>query len=165
MSVLGFQEAFEHALDVQISKAPDIVLSVASPVGFCMLKLVSWLDRRVESRVKDATDFSYLIQNYSKIPEVYETLHDEGYMKAQEWDDRKASAMKLGIDVATIASPETIKFLNVGLFGRPDMTERIARDMQKFDGRSLTECMDWFDIFANSYKSVLSDTSARTRDE
>ena len=64
-----------------------------------------------------------------------------------------------------ITSVKFIGKLPDGLFDCPNMTERFASDMQKFDGRSLAEFMDWFDIFANSYKSVLSDTSASTRDE
>ena len=150
MNVLGFQEAFEHALDVQIGDAPDTIISVASPVGLCLLKLVSWLDRRIELRPKDATDFSYLIQSYSKIPDVFDALYEEGYMKAQEWDDYMASAMKLGEDVAVIASTETTKFLKDGLFDRPDRAEQFAREMQGDDGR----CMESFDIFAKSYMSV-----------
>ena len=33
MNVRGFAEALEHALDVQISEEPDIVVPVASPAG------------------------------------------------------------------------------------------------------------------------------------
>ena len=151
MYVHGFQEAFEHALDVYISEAPDIIIPVASPAGFCLLKLVSWLGREVELRAKDAIDLSYLIQNYSKIPEVFDTLYEEGYMAAQEWDVYMASAMKLGEDVAVIAYPKTTKYLKDGLFNRPDVTERFARDMQKLDGKSLARCKEWLDILTKSY--------------
>lgn len=151
MNVLGYQEAFEHALDVQISVVPDITISVASPAGLCLLKLVSWLDRVIELRAKDATDLSYLIQNYSKIPEVFDALYEGEYMAAQEWDDHKASAMKLGEEVALIASLDTTKFLKEDLFHHPDMTEQLARDMQKLDGKSLARCKEWLEIFEKSF--------------
>ena len=109
MNVNGFKEAFEHAVNARISELPDITIPVASPAGFCLLKLVSWLDREREMRAKDATDLIYLIQNYSKIPGVRETLYEEGYMEAQEWDEELASTMKLGEDVAVIASPRDEK--------------------------------------------------------
>lgn len=64
MNVRGFTEAFEHALEVQISEAPDIIIPVVSPAGFALLKLVSWLDREVELRPKDASDFLYTTQSY-----------------------------------------------------------------------------------------------------
>lgn len=151
MTVHGFPEAFEHALDVQICEEPDIVVPVASPAGMCLLKLVSWLDREVELRAKDATDFSYLIQTYSKIPEISDALYKEGYMEAQRWDESKASAMKLGKDVAVIASPETKEFLKDELFSNLDRTEQFTRDMQELDGMSLARFVERFDTFARAF--------------
>ncbi len=116
--MLGFSEALANALNVQISENPQAIIPVASPIGICLLKLVSWLDRKVELRPKDATDFLYLIESYSKIPEINEALFDQGYMEAQEWDETKASAMKLGKDVSEIASRETKDFLLAELFNQ-----------------------------------------------
>ncbi len=154
MNVHGFTEAFEHALEAQIGEVPDIVIPVASPEGFALLKLVSWLDRGRESRPKDASDFFYMIQNYHKIPEILDALYEKGYMEAQEWDELNASAMKLGKDVAAIASQESIKLLESGLFKHPERAEQFAREMQWDSGRGLQRCMDCFDIFI---KSCLGD--------
>lgn len=151
MSMHGFPEAFEHALDVQISEAPDIFIPVASPAGICLLKLVSWLDREIELRAKDATDFGYLIQTYSKIPEISDALYEEGYMEAQEWDEPKASATKLGKDAAVIASPKTVEFLESELFSNLDRTEQFVRDMQEHSGMSVERYAEWFSIFAESF--------------
>ena len=151
MKVHGFSEAFEHALNVQISEEPSITIPVASPAGICLLKLVSWLDREVELRAKDATDFNYLIQSYSKIPEISDALYEDGYMEAQEWDECKASAMKLGKDVAVIASLETKEFLKDELFGDSNRTEQFARDMQGHGGISMERCMEWLSIFAETF--------------
>lgn len=151
MNVHGFSEVFEHALDVQISEEPDIVILVASPAGICLLKLVSWLDREVELRAKDATDFSYLIQSYSKIPEIFDALYEEGYMEIVEWDEFKASAMRLGKDVAVIASLETIGFLEEELFNHPTRTEQFVRDMQGRSDKGLAQCAEWFDIFTGAF--------------
>tara|TARA_R110002094_G_scaffold185592_1_gene161998 strand:- start:3371 stop:4201 length:831 start_codon:yes stop_codon:yes gene_type:complete len=147
MSVLGFSEAFEHVLSVQISEDPEIVIPVASPAGICLLKLVAWLDREIELRAKDATDFSYLIQSYSKIPEILEALYEDGYMESQEWGETKASAMKLGIDTADIASSETIEFLSEKLFNQPAKVEQFVRDMGRRGGSGLAQNAEWFDIF------------------
>ena len=151
MKVHGFSEAFEHALDVQISEAPNIVIPVASPAGICLLKLVSWLDREFQLKPKDAIDFGYLIQSYSKVPEIFNALYEEGCMEAQEWDEYKASAMKLGKDVAEIASLETIEFLNEGLFNRPAKTEQFVRDMHGKGRTGLEECAGWFATFAEAF--------------
>lgn len=151
MKVHGFSEVFEHALDVQISEAPNIVIPVASPAGNCLLKLVSWLDREFQLRGKDAIDTGYLIQSYSKIPEIFNALYEEGYMEAQEWDVNKASAMKLGKDVAVIASLETMEFLNEELFNSIDKSEQFVRDMHGNGGTGLEECAGWFATFAEAF--------------
>ncbi len=154
MNVNGFKEAFEHALNVKISEAPDITIPVASPAGFCLLKLVSWLDREHEMRAKDATDLIYLIQNYSKIPGVRDTLYEDGYMEAQEWDEELASTMKLGEDVAVIASPKTTRVLKGELFNNPEQMDQIARDMERHYRVSLPRCRKMLNIFANSYLRI-----------
>ena len=56
MTVLGFAEAAEHALAVQIDNDPEIVIPVASPAGVSILKMVSWTERE-EFKGKDASDF------------------------------------------------------------------------------------------------------------
>ncbi len=150
MNVHGFAEAFEHALEVQISEAPDIIIPVVSPEGFALLKLVSWLDREVELRPKDATDFRHLIQNYRKIPEISDALYKKGYMEAQESNVLNASAMKLGEDVAAIASQESINLLENELFKQPDITEEFIREMQGGGNRSLRQYAEWFGIFTKS---------------
>ena len=154
MNVNGFKEAFEHALNVKISEVPDITIPVASPAGFCLLKLVSWLDREREMRAKDATDLIYLIQNYSKIPGVRDTLYEEGYMDAQEWDEELASTMKLGEDVAVIASLETTKVLKDKLFNNSENMDQIARDMEGLYWLSLPRCRQMLNVFANSYLRI-----------
>ena len=151
MKVHGFSEAYEHALYLQISKVPNIIIPVASPAGICLLKLVSWLGREIALRAKDAADFSYLIQSYSKIPEILDALYEEGYMEAQAWDECRASAMKLGKDVAVIASLGTTEFLNEELFDRPAVTEQFVRDMHGQGEKNLEQCAERFETFAEAF--------------
>ncbi len=151
MNVLGFMEAAEHALQIQISGDPKMIIPVASPAGICILKLVAWLDREKEYKAKDATDFGYLIQSYTKIPEIFEAVYEDGCMEAQEWDEIKASAMKLGQDAGAIALPATLSFLTKELFEQSERKEQFARDMQGQGNKSLTECTEWFDIFVEAF--------------
>ena len=151
MSVFGFAEAFEHALKVQISESPEIVIPVASPASICMLKLVSWLDREIEMRPKDATDFSYLIESYRKIPEISEALYNEGHMETQAWDESKASAMKLGEDTARIASGETKAFIENELFNQPARLEQFARDMHSEERQDLAANAELLSIFVGAF--------------
>jgi predicted nucleotidyltransferase len=152
MNVRGFPEAFANALQVQISEGPEVIISVASPAGICLLKLIAWLDRDVDLRSKDASDFTYLVETYSKIPEIFDTLYDQDYMEAQGWDETKASAMKLGKDVSEIASPDTKDFLEAALFNN-DIAETFIRDMENNTRMSLERCEELFIIFKDSFLS------------
>lgn len=151
MSVLGFSEAFQHALDVHISEDPDIVIPVASPAGLCLLKLVSWVDRDVGPRVRDAMDFEYMIRSYTKIPEIREAVYEEGQMEAQDWVEAHASAMKLGQDAREIASSATREFLKESLFDQPSKKEEFARDMQRQNKKDLTQCVELLEIFSEAF--------------
>ena len=151
MSVLGFSEAFQHALDVQISEDPNIVIPVASPAGLCLLKLVSWADRGMGSRTKDAADFEYLIWSYPKIPEIRDALFEEGQMETQDWDQTKASAMKLGQDSRKISSSATRNFLKESLFNQPDRVEQFARDIQRQNKKDLGHCIELLETFSEAF--------------
>lgn len=144
MNVLGFTEAHNTALNVQISEAPNITIPVASPAGMCLLKLVSWLDREVELKAKDAADVAYLIQTYSNIPEIQDALFEEGHMEAQDWNEVRATARKLGEDTGKIASFETLEFLKEELFERSDRKEQFVRNMSERDPAQSSELLDVF---------------------
>jgi len=131
MNVRGFPEAFTDALQVQISENPEIIIPVASPVGICLLKLIAWLDRDFDLRPKDASDFTYIVETYSKIPEIFDALYEQDYMEIQGWDETKASAMKLGKDVSDIASIDTKTFLKIELFISEVKVEQFVRGMEK----------------------------------
>ena len=149
MGVSGFTEAFENAIDVKINETPDIIIPVASPAGISILKLIAWLERGADLKGKDAIDFGYLIQTYIKIPEIHRAIYDDGFAEEQGWDEVKASAMKLGQDVASIISVETKDILEMQLFNLPEKKEQFARDMQKGTYTDLAQCFDLISIFAN----------------
>ena len=79
-------------------------------------------------------------------------IFEEGYyMEAQDWDEFRAIAMKLGEDVVKMASMETIEFLEEELFTRPARREEFVRDMQKSTHNSLSQCTEWFDSFVDAF--------------
>jgi len=72
MSVAGFTEACEHADDVMLDDQSNLVVPVATPVGMVLLKMIAWTDRAPDIRRKDATDAKYLLENYERIPAIFE---------------------------------------------------------------------------------------------
>ncbi|MEK6787372.1 MAG: nucleotidyl transferase AbiEii/AbiGii toxin family protein [Pseudomonadota bacterium] len=115
MSVSGFQEAMDHALRVRVSTSPLIEVSVASPAGIALLKLISWSERPSDVRRKDAKDLQYLMSQYEAIPAVMDRLYGEAAdtLERYEFDPKIAGAWLLGSDVAVIAKGATGKYLSL----------------------------------------------------
>ena len=127
MSVIGFNEAFNNALNVTISDTPKLEIKVASPAGMLLLKLKSW----PHIRGKDAIDIYYLIKHYSKIPEVNDSLYSDGFMDAQDFDELKASAMKLASDAQEIASTDTLSFIMSKVSNDGAKRDQLILDMSR----------------------------------
>lgn len=151
MGVSGFKEAFKNAINVKINEKADITILVASPAGISILKLIAWLERAGNIKEKDAIDFGYLIQSYIKIPEIHDAIYGKGFAEAQDWDEVKASAMKLGRDAANIVSVETKGILKLQLFNLPAKMEQFARDMQKGVYTDLEQCFSLISIFSDEF--------------
>lgn len=131
MNVMGFTEAFENALTVQICQIPDLHIKVASPAGMLILKLISWMERVPEIRKKDATDIYYLVTHYAKIPEIFDALYEQQFMEIQNYEELAASTMKLAQDAKAIASTDTMAFINHQLFADENREDRLILDMSR----------------------------------
>jgi predicted nucleotidyltransferase len=132
MTVLGFAEAYATAWDIMLSGDPNFVVKVSSPAGILLLKLIAWTERGQEFQGKDASDIYYMIRPYSKIPSAYDLLHDEGYMAAQDYDDIRASVMKLADEVRAMAHPLTLTYLCIQLLDDAVKRERLVTDIAKY---------------------------------
>lgn len=131
MSVTGFNEAFKHALDVKIANNPNLNIKVASPAGMLLLKLISWLEREHSVRRKDAMDIFYLTRHYSKIPDIADSLYEDDFMDAQNYDEHKASTMKLATDACSIANVEVLSFINEKLFNIESKVDNLVLDISR----------------------------------
>lgn len=128
MTILGFSEAYEHALQVRITESPATDISVVSPVGLALLKLVSWTERGHEKRPNDAKDLLYVCTNYLEIPDVENEMYDhESMMETYRWVPECGSAFLLGRDVSAIATTGTHAYLEQ-LFGE-EIVNRSMRDL------------------------------------
>ena len=132
MSVLGFQEAHDHAIDVIIQQDPLIEIPVSTSQGLALLKIISWSEREIELKQKDAEDLVYLLETYEKVGDVVDRIYEEeGLMEQYDWDITLASAHILGNDSASIAENTTkkqiIEILENNLI--PDGRNKLIRDM------------------------------------
>jgi len=127
MSVLGFAEAYQHVLNIELDA--NLVVPIASPEGLVLLKLISWIDRGIVRREKDATDLWFLIQNYQRLPWVREPIYDTPHMEKHDFDIEKASAEFLANQIFDIASKTSIEFIHKNLLVDEAMTEALVREM------------------------------------
>ena len=118
-----------------------------------VLKLISWMDRDPNKRKKDALDIRYLIETYTKIPEIYDAVFEEGQMEKQEFDEVKASAMKLGLDASEIASKETKAYLAEKLFNNAEKLDILIREMVGREYASSDECKNWISLYIEEFNS------------
>jgi len=113
LTVLGFQEAHDHAEIVRIQNEPPIDIPVATPKGMMILKVISWTDRTPGMRKKDAKDLRYLMANYEKIPAIRDALYEDATLMEQYgWDIELAGAYQLGVDAKAIAGTQTHQVIN-----------------------------------------------------
>jgi len=153
MSVLGFDEAFDSALTVQMGEmSANFVMKVVSPAAMSILKLISWLEREPAIRKKDAQDLRYLMKTYSKIPIILDRMYNQGFMEAQNWDEYRASAMALGIEARELVKHQTYDFLHGQLFSQPEKLDLLMREMvippAEFD-YDVSELKVFIDAFLN----------------
>jgi len=108
MSVLGFQEALDNSVRVIIQDKPYIEVSVVSPQGLALLKIIAWNDRVKEKRGRDALDLALLLDAYERVGDIKERVYGvDGLMESVDYDLSQASAYLLGQDAAEIAESET----------------------------------------------------------
>lgn len=113
MNVLGFKEACDNAEWLRIQEEPVLDMPVATPVGMSLLKIISWADRAIELRNKDAKDIAYLLSTYELIPEVKDTLYsEEQILETYDWDVMQAGACLLGRRARDIAKEEIVRMID-----------------------------------------------------
>lgn len=99
MSLLGFDHAFRHAIELEV--AAGLRIKVVPPVVLFLLKVVSYLDDR-QRRAKDLRDVHAILRHY----EVgSDRLYSATVLEAGLPDMEFAPAFLLGIDLAALCRP------------------------------------------------------------
>ncbi len=135
MSVTGFRECFQHAVQVKISGKPKLTVSVVSLACLAILKLISWDDNSVR-RQKDASDLVFIIRNYldaGNLERLFEEAPD--IVDSSDYDYEAGSPRFLGRDISKIAYTSTINKL-IEILKRESKRQRghgIAMDVLQAD--------------------------------
>ncbi|MDA3790144.1 MAG: nucleotidyl transferase AbiEii/AbiGii toxin family protein [Desulfobacula sp.] len=108
MSVSGFEDAYNYATQIIISKDPFLEIKVPTIPGMAIMKLISWNDSFPE-RQKDAQDLYFLLLKY-KYTDIIERLYidNKDLLESEGFDDEISSIRILGQDMAKISSTSTM---------------------------------------------------------
>ena len=105
-SIVGLQDAFEHALHLEVhSNKQARHLALITVPSLVMLKIVAVHDRPEKRYKKDGADIGFVIENYLDIGNTNRlktSPHDDIMAKADS-DLDLATAMLLGRDIAQLA--------------------------------------------------------------
>jgi predicted nucleotidyltransferase len=162
MSVTGFRECFQHAIQVKISDKPKLSISVVSLAGLAILKLVSWDDNSAR-RQKDASDLVFIIRNYldaGNLERLFEEAPD--IVDSGEYDYEAGSARLLGRDISKIAYTTTANIL-IEILRRESKNRRghgIAMDVLQGD-RFADESYEKVSAYLDALLKGLTDHKNR----
>lgn len=109
MSVIGYQEALESALLVELDA--ELTIKVVSLAGLAILKIFAWSERGTVTENKDALDLLTLLRTYHEAgnaDRIYEVPGPE-MLELMNYNPELMGAWLLGYDVAAIADKSTIE--------------------------------------------------------
>lgn len=110
-TILGIQEAYDHAWQVRID---EMNLRVIPPCGMIYLKMLSIYDRPDARRKKDTQDINYVLKHYRNVTErdrLRSSGSDSDLMEKCGGDLELATARLAGRDIGSIIADETSKEL------------------------------------------------------
>jgi len=140
MSMVGFEEAYEHSVTVRVSSDPDLDIKLATLPGLAIMKLISWKEKYPD-RKRDAEDLLLIMNKYEEAGNS-DRLYGEDLPVLQEegFDTRLAGARLLGRDMAKISDPKTFLIVKEILDAETkEMSQyRLISDMMREAGMSDT---------------------------
>lgn len=133
MTILGFTEAHDTALNIIIDENPEVSIKVPTLAGLLIMKLISWHEN-YGRREKDGRDIYKIMTNYDYDENIERLFSEEMEINENEgWIIDNASIRLIGKDMKRLASKETAILLNEILIYALDDNEGypIVKDMRK----------------------------------
>ena len=108
MSTLGFEEAYQYAIIVRLSKEPELDVKLPTIPGLAIMKVISWNEKYPE-RKDDAEDLLFIMKKYEYAGIETRLYQNEiSLLKEEDFDNRLAGIRLLGGDMAKISSSITL---------------------------------------------------------
>jgi len=116
MNILGFGEAYEHALWVRLRDKPVLDIPFASIAGLALMKIISWDDGYTHNtsdikkrRKNDSRDLAFFMKNYIDAGNQERFYSDASLQEGVDYDYINGSARFLGRDIANIANKQSLQ--------------------------------------------------------
>ena len=111
MSMVGFEEAYEHSITFRLSSDPELDIKLSSLPGLVIMKLISWKEK-YPNRKRDAEDLLLIMDKYEEAGNS-DRLYEEDLPLLQEegFDTKLAGTRLLGRDMAKISDPRTVQMV------------------------------------------------------
>lgn len=132
MSVIGFDDALQHCLQMEITSGQ--LVNVVSLPGLAVLKLLAWNDRRYDS-AKDAQDLALLLLLYGEYAKDRLFDSELELMEHHGFDMGLAGAELLGQDIGAMASEVTTTHILSIICGKNDdgtLNDQLVRDISRY---------------------------------
>lgn len=108
LNVAGYSDALKASIKLELE--PDLTISIASLPSIAILKIFAWIDRRYDSKSKDAIDLAALLRRYyeaGNMTRIYEDAAAIVALEAAGYDIELTGAWLLGNDASKVASQTT----------------------------------------------------------
>jgi predicted nucleotidyltransferase len=141
MSMVGFEEAYEHSITVRVSSDPDLDIKLASLPGLAIMKLISWKEKYPD-RKRDAEDLLLIMNKYEEAGNSERLYGEELPLLLEEgFDTQMAGTRLLGRDMAKMSDPQTLRNIISILDAETgdQIHYRLVRDMIRETGRPETK--------------------------
>jgi predicted nucleotidyltransferase len=125
MNLLGYEEAFRHAMTIRLDDNPVLDVYVPAIPGFVIMKLISWNDNK--ARDSDAQDVFFILENYSKTNEFEDIYEKAGLTGEDDFD--MACIRLLGRWMRDLADEDTSKAICNILAKETDSSMRLIAQM------------------------------------
>jgi len=147
MSILGFEEAYEYSITVRLSSKPELDIKFPTLSGLALMKIISWKEMYPD-RKTDAEDLLFIMKNY-EVAGNEERLYSQALslLEEEDFDTRLAGIRLLGMDIAKISDPQTLKAVKEILEGETGEQSRYRLVEDMVSGISMYS--DQFDEILN----------------
>jgi predicted nucleotidyltransferase len=154
MTTFGFEEAFETAINIKLSET--LILKTVSQLGFVLLKIFAWNDRKEN---KDAQDLWIIVKNYLDLGNE-ELLYSENadLLDVEDFDLKIAGARILGRELRRYCNTESIEMIG-SIIADEKRLQKLGLDINQFEPQldnTFDQIMTTLESFRTGFNEVIN---------